>query len=50
MSFFLLVLLLICMVFYYLVTDLVKFNKVDMKSILSLILLVEIVFLHSIIK
>ena len=48
MSFILLVMFLMCVVFYYLITDLVKFNKIDLKSIFSLLLLMVIVYLHSI--
>ena len=48
MSFILLVMFLILMTLYFLITDFIKFNKMGMKSILSLILLVDVI-LHSIV-
>ena len=47
-SFILLVLFLIGVCGYYLITDIIKFNKIDYKMIFSIILLSIIIFLKSI--
>lgn len=47
-SFILLVSFLIIVCSYYLVTDIIKFNKIDYKMILSIILLSIIIYLKSI--